>query len=299
MATVIYNHREMEYKQKQFWKKQHQNEISFEQLFNNTEDSQVQEAGIEIVNSINKIDFPEDYAMDYGFDTMRLYIMFEGAPGKGQDYEEGPLEGIYKFLNRLMILVHSCATGIETIAHNETKELKELTDQTIKKQLSNLDLEFGVKMHDFLLEKNGHMLVAGFMEQTTKLSNVFHQEEVKLPKEIVEHFLRMLAPFAPYMSEALWLELGNKESVFTQKWPEYDSTKLNDLPKKTVVAIQINGKTKTVLEFEKVGKDSSEHKISEEEVLEKAKQVMKERFPEDCKRRIYVEEKVLNFIVPD
>jgi len=47
-----------------------------------------------------------------------------------------------------------------------------------------------------------------------------------LPKdgqdEFKSVFLRLLHPFAPYLSEELWESLGNKESIFFASWPKYD-----------------------------------------------------------------------------
>ena len=307
MATVIYNHREMEYQQKKYWKEKYEGKICCEQsdgkdlfdkslfdqnfflqIFQNCEDKKIAEAGCILSEQLAKVVFPEDYAMDYGYDTMRLYVMFEGEPKKGADYEEGPLEGIYKFLNRLMILIHSCASGVENIAHNETKQIKMIEDQEVLEQLSVMDLEFGVKMQEFLIEKNAHMLVATLMEQNTRLSSVFHQQEAAIPRKILEAMLKMLAPFAPFMSEALWRELGNQKSVFEESWPIYDAAKLQAINTEIHVAVQVNGKLKTVLVFEQ--------EPTQEEVIQKAKEELQDRFPEEAERIVFVPGKVLNFI---
>lgn len=49
--------------------------------------------------------FDEDLVMDYGTDCLRLYLMFEHTPKENDapfydSWQEGALEGIYKFLGR-------------------------------------------------------------------------------------------------------------------------------------------------------------------------------------------------------
>jgi leucyl-tRNA synthetase len=41
-------------------------------------------------------------------------------------------------------------------------------------------------------------------------------------------FVRLLHPFAPHLAEELNEIIGNKTSVFTQSWPEYDESKTID-----------------------------------------------------------------------
>lgn len=286
MATVIYNHREMEYQCKMYWKEKEQ--IAFQQIFYHTENEKIKEAGCHLLAQIEKTLIPEDYAMDYGYDTMRLYLMFAGEPKKGQEYEEGALEGIYKFLNRLMILVHSCATGRESVAHNEERKLRALTDQEILGKLLTMNLRYGAKMEQYLLEKNAHMLVAAFMEQTTALSHIFHQYKACIPKEILMQLLQRLAPFAPFMSEALWRELDNQESIFQTAWPLCDSEQLEGAAQKVTIAVQMNGKTKMIMEFEQ--------NATKTEVVSRAKELLQTRYPAKVKKIIFVPDKILNFV---
>ena len=56
----------------------------------------------------------------------------------------------------------------------------------------------------------------------------------------------LLAPFAPHLAEELWEKLGNKDSIFKQKWPEYDKKLVKD---ETInLVVQINGKLRDTIE---------------------------------------------------
>ena len=63
-----------------------------------------------------------------------------------------------------------------------------------------------------------------------------------VPKEAYEALLRLLAPFAPHLSEHLWEKLGNTESIHRAPWPVYDPALL--LEETTEVVVQVNGKRK-------------------------------------------------------
>jgi leucyl-tRNA synthetase len=60
--------------------------------------------------------------------------------------------------------------------------------------------------------------------------------------EDYETLLILLSPFAPFIAEELWHELGHKESIFTEKWPEYDPEMIKD--QEIELVIQVNGKVR-------------------------------------------------------
>jgi leucyl-tRNA synthetase len=63
-----------------------------------------------------------------------------------------------------------------------------------------------------------------------------------LVKETVSALLRMVAVFAPHLTEELWHEVGFAGSVHQQVWPTYDpeAVKVEEVE----VVLQINGKVR-------------------------------------------------------
>ena len=41
-------------------------------------------------------------------------------------------------------------------------------------------------------------------------------------QEVLEKLVLLLGPFAPYVAEEMWEELGRTGPVFKQSWPEFD-----------------------------------------------------------------------------
>ncbi len=98
----------------------------------------------------------------------------------------------------------------------------------------------------------------------------------------------MLAPFTPHIAEELWQEMGYTTSVFAEKWPVYDETKLKT--DSIEIALQINGKFRDNLV---IGAEDSK-----DAVLTKAKEVLASRLEgKTVVKEIYVPNKIVNIVV--
>ncbi|MEM2888592.1 MAG: leucine--tRNA ligase [Candidatus Bathyarchaeia archaeon] len=51
---------------------------------------------------------------------------------------------------------------------------------------------------------------------------------VKILKETVDIWVRLIAPFTPYLSEELWHILGNESFISLAEWPIYDTSKIDN-----------------------------------------------------------------------
>ena len=85
--------------------------------------------------------------------------------------------------------------------------------------------------------------VSAFMVATNELGTLKCRK-----REILEPILILLAPFAPHISEELWHQLGNKESIHIGNWPKYDASLL--VENSFNYPISINGKTRAQIEFD-------------------------------------------------
>ena len=82
--------------------------------------------------------------------------------------------------------------------------------------------------------------IAALME----LVNMLYEEEARLSRAALDQILPaltlLLGPFAPYIAEELWEQLGRTGPVFRQPWPAYDE----ELAKEDAaeIVLQVNGK---------------------------------------------------------
>ena len=226
--------------------------------------------GIKMSKSKGNVVSPDDLVRDYGCDSLRIYELFVGPPELDSEWDERGIDGVYRFINRFWHLVEDNKDcGIAA-----TKEMEKIRHKLV--------YDITTRLESFSL----NTVVSGFMEYNNKLLEIA-KKEGGIDKETLETMTILIAPFAPHIAEELWERLGHENSVFDNKWPEYDKAKMVDDEVK--VAVQINGKTKTVIE---VAAD-----ISKDDVIAKAKEALGDKLSGNIIKEIYVPKKIVNLVV--
>ena len=167
-----------------------------------------------------------------GADTARLFVMFAGPPEKEVDWRNEGAEGIYRFLGRVYRFATRNADRARGGAPGEgdaNRKIVRRLHQTVRKVTE-----------DFESRWHFNTSIAGIME----LVNDLYAEEARLSSallsEVLEKLTLLLGPFAPYLSQEIWEELGREGPVFRQSWPAYDA----ELAKEDLaeIVVQVNGK---------------------------------------------------------
>ncbi|MFH1822812.1 MAG: class I tRNA ligase family protein, partial [Patescibacteria group bacterium] len=118
---------------------------------------------------------------------------------------------------------------------------KQIQNSKFKSQNINIILHKTIKGVGEDLEKlKFNTAIAKLMT----LSNAIQEQGCK--REDFENFLIMISPFAPHLAEELWAKLGNKKSIFKERWPKYDPKLVKD--ELIELVIQVNGKVRDRLE---------------------------------------------------
>ena len=180
------------------------------------------------------IEIPEPVAQimvnDYGCDSLRMYELFVGPPELDAEWDDRGIDGVYRFLKKLWNL----------LMDSKDKDIKP-TKEMIKVR-HKLVYDITTRLESFSL----NTVISAFMEHTNTLVAIA-KKEGGVDRDTLDTLAVLLAPFAPHMAEEIWEELGNKESVFRAGWPKYDEHAMKDDEIK--VPVQINGKTKAVIEI--------------------------------------------------
>src|ERR1019366_8318633 len=66
------------------------------------------------------------------------------------------------------------------------------------------------------------------------------------PRQLLEPFILLLAPYAPHLAEELWEKLGHRESLAYAPWPAYDAALLQEST--VTVVVQVNGRLRDKLD---------------------------------------------------
>jgi leucyl-tRNA synthetase len=83
-------------------------------------------------------------------------------------------------------------------------------------------------------------IISTLMECMNNLMNYWKEHPGRIHRESVEEYIRLMAPVAPHIAEELWRHLGHKNSVFDERWPEFnpDFIKQDNM----MIVVQVNGK---------------------------------------------------------
>jgi leucyl-tRNA synthetase len=119
-----------------------------------------------------------------------------------------------------------------------------------------------------------------------------HAEKAGLTKESYSAFLRLLAPFAPHLTEEIWHEEGNETSIHTAEFPTYDDKLAKD--DTVTIGVQINGKHRGEIT---IAPDSTQ--IEAEAAVASNDLLAARLLQKSCKKIIYVPGRILNFILED
>ena len=176
---------------------------------------------------------PDSIIRKYGADTLRLFILFAAPPETELEWDDRGLEGAYRFLNRVWRIADNLKAKAEP-------DLLRIMHRSIKRVTEDIEnFKFNTA-------------IAAMME----FVNAIYQSSAD--KQVFSNLLIMLSPIAPHFSEELWQSLGNKESIFKARWPEYDPQLLID--ENVTIVVQVNGKLRFKIE---VPADITDDKLKE------------------------------------
>ncbi len=166
---------------------------------------------------------PDEVIAQYGADTLRIYEMFMGPLEDSKPWDTKGIVGVRRFLERVWSLG-------EQITKQKNK--KNTESEKSQKELHKLIKKVTEDTESFRF----NTAISAFMSFLNEM------KDETLSTTSFTDFLKLLYPYAPHISEELYLMLGGKQSLQLQAWPEFDPKKIID---STVdLIIQVNGKVK-------------------------------------------------------
>lgn len=181
------------------------------------------EQGRKMSKSIGNVINPLDLCDKYGTDALRMALVMSTAPGVDSSTGENKVRGMRNFGNKIW----NAARFIR-----EPKEIKALelkTGKGEKDQKFNEKLSQTIEEVDRLLEENKIGLASEMVYN--EFWHWFCDEAIEQNKrgEISDNclekglsdFLKLLHPFVPFVTEAVWQEVfPNEGLLISAKWPE-------------------------------------------------------------------------------
>lgn len=235
---------------------------------------------------------PDDIIQEYGADALRLYEMFMGPLEAVKPWQTEQLLGVVRFRDRIYNLVQkqAAARKQQQQQHQQAEkqeiplELLQEMHKTIKKVSEDLEkMSFNTAISSLMVYSN----TLRSYSQKPEINDSF----IPLPNEMIENLILLISPIAPHLAEECWSLLGHAESLAYHPWPTYEEKycEQNEIS----LAIQINGKVRTVIN---ISKELTEEKVMEL-VLENP-QISKRLQDKKILKKIYVPGKIVNIIIP-
>ena len=234
---------------------------------------------------------PDEVIDQYGSDTLRTYEMFMGPIDADKPWDTNGVVGVRKFLARIYRL-----STANNFAETSSVELASKLNKTINKVGSDIEnLKFNTA-------------IASMME----FVNLWEKDKNGLSREDTLKFVKILAPFAPFISDEIYeavagtssgsLEKVNENvsknsssgteefnTIHVQSWPEYNKSLAKE--ETTTIVIQVNGKVRGMLE--NVSVNASEDEIKQMAVENASKYLANV----EIKKVVYVPQKLMSFVV--
>ena len=186
------------------------------------------ESGRKMSKSLGNVLNPEDLIEKYGADALRLSLVVGNSAGNDSKYNESKIQGYRNFTNKIwnaarFVAINSQQSTInnEQLTQKDRKEIQ-LLQEIIKKVTEN--------MKNFQISQAGEELYEYFWhhfcdkiieEQKERLKGPEKENAQYLLKTILVACLKMLHPFAPFVTEAIWQEMNlNKKMLISEEWPK-------------------------------------------------------------------------------
>ena len=175
----------------------------------------------------------------YGADTARVFMMNTAPPEQMLEWSDDGVKGASRFMRRLWAYAYAqhgaLAAGVSPLNGSKldgklAKSRRELhtyirdANRDIERIQYNTVVSFAIKMLNTL---EGVQAAAG-------------NDAREVVREGMAMLLRLLNPFAPHITHALWMELGYAGDLLDAQWPVEDA---NALQSDTIeLMLQVNGK---------------------------------------------------------
>ena len=224
----------------------------------------------------NVID-PETMIKLYGADSVRWFILSDSPPDKDVQWSDQGVNAAYKFLQKIYNL------NSKIITRKDKKTIKE-KEINFESSLNS----YIIKVTNLIEDFNLNVVVANVYEIYGLINSNL---EVEISNECMKRnfskFLKILIPFTPHLAFECLEQLGEKK---VEEWPIIDEKQIKN--QKIKIAIQINGKTKEIIEIKK--------DLSEKDAINQSKtndKVKKSIAGKKIIKTIFVKNKIINYLL--
>lgn len=213
---------------------------------------------------------PDDVIKTFGADTLRVFEMFLGPFDSHLPWNEQGIMGSRRFIER----VWRGSQNVLTHKYKTNENILYALNDTVNKVTNDIN-EF-----KFNTAISGMMIFMGILEK----------ENFEISNEDFIEFIKILAPFAPYVTDEIFEIFGSNKSVHNISWPKVK--KLKERKEMINIVIQVNGKLRGQI---LVSPESNQETVVGHIMMDpKLKHYLESG---EIVRTIYISGKLINFVV--
>jgi leucyl-tRNA synthetase len=234
---------------------------------------------------------PSDVIAQYGADTARMFILFKAPPEKDLEWDDADVEGQYRFLNRVWRLVSGFAE--QSVGAQGSAPSSPPLPESLSKPEKDLRRAVHIAIKEVSEDIEGDYQFNTAVSELMKLSNALTDAKCTdspVYAEGIVTLVKLIAPFAPHLAEELWQQLGQRESIHLQPWPELDESAL--VADEITLVIQIMGKTRGTIQV-----PAASDKAALEQYARESEVAQRYIAGKTVKKVIVVPGKLVNFVV--
>jgi leucyl-tRNA synthetase len=183
---------------------------------------------------------PDDMVARYGSDTTRMYVLFAAPPEKDLEWNDAGVEGIYRFVTRVYRFVSRHAQAAQGGAATARAAEPGAEDRKVQRKLHQTIRRI---TNDFEGRWHFNTDIAALMELVNVLTSVETQASPSVMRESIETLAKLLAPFAPYLAQELWQQLGHTDDLSDVAWPQFDAELAKE--QEIEIIVQVNGRLRS------------------------------------------------------
>ena len=171
---------------------------------------------------------PMDVIKEYGCDSLRFFLTTSSAPGMDLRYDEEKVKSTWNFFNKIWNASRFVLMNIEDL-NEDNYTLKNLSnhDKWILTKLNRTIKEVKKYMDKYQFNNAGNVLYDfiwdsfcdSYIEMSKSTSSTYETKSTLL--YVLDAILKMLHPFAPYITEEIYqmLPIKDAESIMISKYP--------------------------------------------------------------------------------
>ncbi len=157
----------------------------------------------------------------YGADALRMSLISGAGAGSDQNYSESKVIGYRNFANKIW-------NAARFVKEFESTESKESTSIGYKDRIKTTTDLVTKKINNYKLNNAAEIAYKRFWGNFCDMDIEFAKKGWLSKKEMLwglETYLKLLHPFVPFVTEAVWKELGNDTLLIGETWPSISNAK--------------------------------------------------------------------------